>query len=115
MRFFLSVLLVTLISALAEYFFPWWSVAVVSFLAALLVGGKPGKAFLMGFFGVGLLWLTDALLHDIANEHILSTRMASLFHLPNYTLFIVVTVLIGGLVGGLSARAGALLKPAPKD
>ena len=111
MRFLLSILLVAILSAIAEYFLPWWSIALVSFLVALLVRPRGGKAFFMGFLGIGLFWLIAALLHDTANHHILSTRMAALFHLPSYGLFIVVTVIIGALVGGLSSWAGALIRP----
>ena|ERR1035437_1569135 len=113
MRFLLAVILIALLSAVAEYFLPWWTIAVVCFLVSLFIGGKPGKAFLMGFLGIAIFWLIAALMHDLSNEHILSTRMAALFHLPNYGLFIVVTVFVGGLVGGLSAWAGALLKTTP--
>ncbi len=111
MRFLYSVFIVAVLSAAAAYFLPWWSVAVVCFLAAMFMKQSGGRAFLMGFCGVGLQWLTIALLSDVANDHILSSRMASLFHLPSYVLFIAVTVFIGGLVGGLAALAGALLSP----
>jgi hypothetical protein len=111
MRFFLSVILIALLSAAVEYFLPWWSIAVVCFLVSLFVRQGSGRAFLMGFCGIGIFWLTAALLHDISNEHILSARMAALFHLPNYALFIVVTAFIGGLVGGLAAWSAALVKP----
>ncbi len=110
MRFLLSVILIGLLSAVAEAFLPWWSVAVVSFLVAVLMGGKGGWAFLMGFLGISLFWLAAVLLQDLPNEHILSNRMAVLFHLPDYKLFIAVTVFVGGLIGGLSAWAGALLR-----
>jgi len=111
MRFFLSVILIALLSAAAEYFFPWWAVAVVAFVVSAFIRQKPGKSFLAGFSGIGMFWLTACLVHDSANGHILSARMAALFHLPNYVLFIVVTVFVGGLVGGLSAWAGALIRP----
>ena len=90
----------------------WWSVAVVSFIVSVIIRQKQGRAFLSGFAGVGIFWLVAALMRDGANDHILSTRMAALFHLPNYGLFIGVTVLIGALVGGLSAWAGALMMSA---
>jgi hypothetical protein len=110
MRFLLSVLLIALLSGLLELILPWWSVALVSFAVSLIVAQRPSKAFLMGFAGVGLCWLVIALLHDQANDHILSVRMAQLFKLPNYGLFILVTVVVGGLVGGMSSWAGALIK-----
>jgi hypothetical protein len=111
MRFFSGVILIAILSAAAEFFLPWWTCALVCFLVALLIRQGAGRAFLMGFCGVGLLWLIAALLHDLANAHILSSRMALLFKLPNYGLFIVVTVFVGALIGGLAASAGALLKP----
>ncbi len=111
MRFLLSVILIALLSGVAENFFSWWSIAVVSFIVAVFFSQKPGKSFLSGFCGVAVFWLVACLMHDMVNDHILSMRMAVLFHLPNYRLFIAVTVLIGGLVGGLSAWAGSLIRP----
>jgi hypothetical protein len=109
MKFIVSVLLIGVFAAVAEYFLPWWSVAVVAFVVTFFMGGKGGWGFLSGFSGVGILWVIAALLHDGANDHILSGRMAVLFKLPSYGLFICVTVLVGGLVGGLAGWAGALL------
>lgn len=111
MKFLLTVLLIALLSAGAEYFMPWWSAAAVCFLVSLFVKQGAGRAFMIGFCGVGLLWLALALRADMANNHILSAKMAVLFHMPNYGLFVVVTVVIGGLVGGLAALCGALVKP----
>jgi hypothetical protein len=107
MRFFITVILIALLSAAAEYFFPWWTIAVVCFLVSIFAKQRPGKAFWAGFSGIALFWFTAAMLHDVSNAHILSQRMAALFHLPHYSLFVLVTVLIGGLVGGLAALVGA--------
>jgi hypothetical protein len=116
MKFLLSVILIALFSAGAEVLIPsWWVIAVVAFLVSLFVEQKAGRAFLAGFLGIALFWLVAALIHDSANDHILSTKMAVLFHLPNYVLFIGVTALVGGLVGGLSGWAGALIRPCPDE
>lgn len=113
MRFLLSILLIAILAAAAEYFLPWWTIAVVALIVALRVGYRPGKAFLMGFSGIALFWLIAILLRDIPNHHILSGRMATLFNLPGYAWFAVVTIVVGGLVGGLAALAGSLMaKPA---
>lgn len=106
----IAIILIAVLGAVAEYFLPWWSVAVIAFLVSWLIGLKPGKAFLAGFLGIAIFWLIAALCHDIPNDHILSRRMATLFHLPGYGLFIIVTVFIGGLVGGIAAWAGALCR-----
>lgn len=109
MRLFLSILLIAVLSGIVEWFAPWWSLAIVSALIAVLMHLRPGKALLAGFLGIGALWLGFVLWRDIPNEHILSERLAKLFKLPNYTLFIVVTAVLGGLIGGLSAWAGSQL------
>jgi hypothetical protein len=111
MRFFLSVILISILAAIAEYFLPWWSIALVAFFVSLLTILTPGRAFLMGFLGIALCWLVAALVSDFANDHILSNRMASLFfHFPLGYLFIAVSAFVGGLVGGVAAWSAALLR-----
>jgi hypothetical protein len=112
MRFLIAVILIALCSAAAEYFLPWWTMAVMSFLVAFAL--RPPKAFMCGFLGIAVLWLIAAMFKDIPNEHILSRRMAVLFHLPGYGLFMLVTVLLGALIGGTAAAAGALFRSAGK-
>ncbi len=110
MKFLITVVTIAVLSGIAEQFAPWWSVAVVAFIVSLFLVQRPGKSFLAGFCGVALCWLSIALFLDVANEHILSSRMAGLFHLPGYGSFMAVTVCLGGLVGGLAAWAAALIK-----
>jgi hypothetical protein len=42
----------------------------------------------------------------------LATRVAHLVHLPTWGWLLAVTALIGGLVGGMAAMSGVLLKKA---
>ncbi len=109
MKLLLSIILIALLAGMAEWLAPWWSLAVVAALVAFLLKLRPGKAFLAGLLGIGLLWLGVVLWRDIPNGHILSARLAKLFKLPGYALFIAVTAVLGGLIGGLSAWAGAQL------
>ncbi|MCD6013257.1 MAG: hypothetical protein K0Q79_3119 [Flavipsychrobacter sp.] len=111
MRFLFSAILIALLSAVAEYFLPWWSMAVVCFIVALFINERKVFAFWSGFCGVAVCWLAVALWHDIPNEHILSSRMAILFHLPGSWLFMAASVLIGAVVGGLAALSGAMVRP----
>ncbi|MFI5196279.1 MAG: hypothetical protein ACHQD8_04250 [Chitinophagales bacterium] len=110
MRFIIAVILIVILSAVAEYYLPWWTIAVVCFIVSFFAGLRPRMSFLMGFLGIAIFWFGAAMMHDVVNAHILSQKMAVLFHLPNYGLFIGVTVLIGGLVGGLSAWAASLFR-----
>ncbi len=110
MRFFLLLLLILIITPIGEYFLPWWMVAVVPFGLSLAINIKGGHSFLAGFLGIAIFWYVAALMNDIPNKHLLSHRMAVLFKLGDYGLFLFVTSFIGGLVGGLAAWAGSLLR-----
>ncbi len=110
MKLLFSALLIAILAGVAEWFAPWWSLAIVSALLAVVLKLRPGKAFLAGLLGIALLWIAFLLWRDIPNEHILSERLAKLFSLPGYALFLTVTVVLGGIIGGLSAWAGAQLR-----
>jgi hypothetical protein len=114
MRFFLSILLISILAAAAEYILPWWTIAIVSMVVALIAGYGAGRSFVMGFLGIAIFWLIAILLRDLPNHHILSRKMAALFPLGGYaSMFALVTIVVGGLIGGLAAMGGALLsKPA---
>jgi len=106
---FVIILILSLISG---FFLPWWVAAIIAFLVALYWGKTSGQAFWSGFLALFLAWLILALLKSIPNDNILATRVAHLLHLPNWTLLLVVTAIIGGLVGGLAALSGLLVKKA---
>jgi len=91
-----------------QLFLPWWSLAVISFLAALWLARKAGSAFWGGFLGIGMGWLLLSGFYHWRNEGLLSAKVATLFTLPNAVILILVTVLIGALTGGLAALSGYL-------
>jgi hypothetical protein len=110
MKLIITIVSIAVLSGVVSLFAPWWSVALVSFVVSLLLVQRPGRSFVAGFAGAGLWWLVAALYRDIPNDHLLSGRMAQLFHLPNGGAFIAITVVVGGLIGGLGAWAGGQLK-----
>lgn len=113
MRFLLATLLITMLSFIAGLYLPWWSLAIVAFFVALFVHQSIGKSFLAGFLGVFLLWGILAWWIDIKNESILSGKIASLLPLNgSVVLLIIITALIGSLVGGFAAMSGSSLRPA---
>ena len=94
----------------------WWSLAIAAFLVAVLIHQRSAKAFLSGFLGVFILWAGIAWWIDIKNEGVLSKRIAELFYLGgSSTLLILVSALIGALVGGLAAMSGSFLRSAKKS
>jgi hypothetical protein len=108
-------LIILILSIISSYFLPWWIVAIIAFLVALFMGKTSGKSFWSGFGGVFIAWGLLALFKSIPNDNILAKRVAQLFQLPNWMLILLITALIGGLVGGMSALSGVLVKKAFKN
>lgn len=110
MRFILSVLLIAVLSFIAGIYLPWWSIAIISFLVALLLNQSLGKSFLAGFLGIFLLWSIIAVWIDLKNQSILSLKVAELFPLAGSNiLLILVTALVGSTVAGFAALSGSSL------
>jgi hypothetical protein len=115
MRLLVSILLIAVLSYLAGMYGPWWTIAIVAFLVALLIPQGIGRSFLAGFLAILLLWVVLALLKDMSNNNYLSERVAQLFKLGAASLLLVlITGIIGGLVAGFAAMSGASLKPAKR-
>ena len=111
MRFLLATLLTATLGFIAGIYLPWWSIAVIAFLVALLIKQKIGWAYLSAFAGIFLLWGGLAFLIDIKNESILSHKMAQVFPLNGSSLLLIlITALIGALVAGLAAISGSSLR-----
>ncbi|UOR04507.1 hypothetical protein MUN82_16360 [Hymenobacter aerilatus] len=106
-------LLILVVAAVAQVFLPWWCIVPVAFLLAMLVGRTGGKAFLAGFFGVGLGWLILAIWLNGQNNSVLARRVAELLPLSgSIALLLLVTLVVGGLIGGLAALSGCWLRQA---
>jgi hypothetical protein len=104
-------LIILILSFIASYFLPWWVIALIAFLAALFLGKTTGQSFWSGFGGVFIVWVVLALIKSTPNDNMLASRVIQLFPLPhNWILLLLITALIGGLVGGMSALSGILAK-----
>ncbi len=115
MKFISAILLTALLSFSVGLFtvLPWYSFVICALAVAVAVHQKPFKAFLAGFIALFALWCILALLQDVANEHILSTKVANILPLKgNYILLIIITGFIGGLVAGFGALTGSYLRKA---
>ena len=111
MKLLAAIILTALLSFIAGLYFPWWSIAGIAFLIALLVHQKAGKAFLSGFLGIFLLWAGLAWWIDMKNNGVLSKKIASVLPLGgNAIAIIAVTGIIGGLVAGFAAMCGSYLR-----
>ena len=107
----IEILLIALISLLAQFILPWWSLAIVAFLICLWRSPGAGRSFLYGFAGVALIWVAYALLIHLRTDGIFTARMSQLlFKTNNATLPVLVTALIGGLVGGFAGLSGFFVR-----
>ena len=92
---------------------PWWSFMVTNFLIALAIPQKPWVSFLTGALGVGAIWAGLATGIDMANHHLLSTKVANILPLHgSYVLLILITGIVGFLLGGMSSLTASYLRKA---
>ena len=111
MKFAQTVLLIALLSFLCGLIAPWWTIAIVSFLVALLIVQTPGRSFLSGFLAIFLLWGTLSWWIDSANAGLLSSKIAVLFPIGGHGwVLIVLTAVVGGLVSGLAALTASFAR-----
>jgi hypothetical protein len=104
-------LIILILSFASSYFLPWWVMAIAAFLAALFIGKVSGRSFWSGFVAVFIVWAVLALLKSIPNNNILAGRVVQLFPLPNNWIWVLlITALVGGLVGGMGALSGVLVR-----
>jgi hypothetical protein len=110
MKFLVTILLIALLAFVAGLYLPWWSVALAAFLISAIFRQSPGKSFVAGFLGIFLLWGILAFSIDMANQHVLSKKIAEILPLGgSSSLLVLVTAIVGGLTGGLAALTASFL------
>jgi hypothetical protein len=111
MKLLVAIILTALLAFVGGLYFPWWIIAMAAFISALLIPIRLGTAFLAGFLGVFILWALLAWWIDVKNNGVLATKVAQIFPLGGSSfLLILVTALVGGLVGGLAALSASYLR-----
>lgn len=99
-------LVIIIASFLLQMVLPWWAVIVISFATCGLIG-KTGKiAFWQPFLAILLLWLGMALFKSLPNHNVLATRVAEMIGVKLWPIILLITVVLGGLVAGISGYCG---------
>jgi hypothetical protein len=106
MKFITQLIATMLACVILQLFFPWWSIAIGAAGVAYLVGNKSFNSFIAGFIAIALLWIGFALILDLKTNSILTHKINQLLPLNSFIL----TMGVGGLVGGFAALTGALFK-----
>ncbi|MEX1238440.1 MAG: hypothetical protein WEB30_01935 [Cyclobacteriaceae bacterium] len=108
MRFTVQIVVIVILGFFLELFLPWWSVAIAAFIGGVLVHTRMN--FLGGFLAISILWLVKALITELSTDSDLAGRVAMIFMLQSKTLLVLVTLLLGGLVGGFASMSGGALR-----
>jgi len=106
MKFLLQTLATLAGCLIVQYFLPWWTMAVVALVVGYIFHNGGGVSFAAGFLGAGVLWLAMAYYMDHITQSILTEKVNKLFPLN----VLVMTSVIGGLVGGFAALTGTLMR-----
>ncbi|ULQ54264.1 hypothetical protein [Flavihumibacter fluvii] len=111
MKLLISILLTALLSFALCIFLPWWSIAIAAFVVAAAIHQMPWKAFVSGFLALFLLWSGVSWWISAANNDILASKVSMIILKQQGSfLLVLVTGLIGGLVGGFAALTGSLAR-----
>src|SRR5215204_1356067 len=103
--------LVILVLGFAAQFIPvWWIVVPVAFIASVFLGKTPRQAFWSAFAANALVWASLILWQVAPANPILYERISGVFSLPHWGLLVMLAVLIGGLITGLSALSGQYIR-----
>lgn len=114
MKFIVSLLLTALLSFALCLFLPWWFIAIAAFIVAVSIPQKRGLSFLSGFLALFFSWGIMSFMLSSANDHLLAHKVSLLIlKADNPYILILVTGLIGGIVAGLGALSGSLLRRRP--
>ena len=106
MRFFIFLLAMVILGWLAQSTIQWPAIALVGILAGAWTGYSGGRNFALGFLAGALVWGSYAIWLDVANEGLLSGRIGELFAGIGSAGVLAVTVLLGGLLGGMGSLTG---------
>lgn len=109
-KFGLQLLIILVLGSIAQYFFPFWSVAVVAALVGFFFKYENSAAsFAAGTAAVTLLWTSYATFLNTANAGQLAGQIGELFKVGQGAL-LPITGFIGGILGGLGAQTGTLAR-----
>jgi hypothetical protein len=92
--------------AVAQFFLPWWTMAVIAALAAFFFANGYREALLAGSLACGSCWLLYATYLTLANGMVMTGKVATMFSLPGTWPLYIITFLLAAITGGLGACTG---------
>ena len=120
MKFIIKTILIALSVLVVSFFLPWWGMCIPAFLIPVFFvspqkrkfSGRTkelsGLSFLSGLIAGSSVWGIAAIVRDLGNDSILSSRIAELVtQQAEPVLAILITALLGGLLCAFPAMTGA--------
>ncbi len=101
-----GIVLIVVGTLIVSPFVPWWGFVVVAFLVGLGLGKTGMQSFYTGFIAIAVVWLVNMIVRNMINDGILLGKIAELFPTPNGFVLMILTAILGGIVGGLAAATG---------
>ena len=109
MKKIVAFILIVVLGYLLTSFGPWYLIALAGFAGGLVLKNQ-WKGLFIGFLAGFILWAIHIYIMSSSSKSDLPSRMAEIFTLPNDTILILVSALVGGLVAGFGAAAGGSLR-----
>jgi len=113
MRFLLQIIATAIAAFILEIFLPWYSIAIAAFVFGFVF--KSRANFLAGFLAIAILWAIKIWILTGTSSSDLPARVAQLFTLPKSEYLLLISIIIGGFVGGFAALTGAILRPKRRE
>tara|TARA_B100000989_G_scaffold298352_1_gene287228 strand:+ start:1343 stop:1717 length:375 start_codon:yes stop_codon:yes gene_type:complete len=110
MSFIFKIIIIGIITFYMPYYFPWWSIIIITFVIGFAFDENYFSHFLSGFIGVGTAWLFLLLSIDSSTNSIISNKIIDLFNINSVNTLIIYTSILGGLLGGIGSCVGKSLR-----
>lgn len=107
MKLIIRIILIGTITYALSPFLAWWTGMGAALFICILLPSTLLNAFIAGFLGVGLIWLGQAWVLDVANESAFTNLIVQLFPVDDPILLVLITGLIGGVSGGVASITGS--------
>ena len=110
MRLYIQIPAIVLFAYVLESFLPWYSFAFAAFVFGYVLDSESN--FLGGFIAIALLWgLKIFFVTQNASQDLAGKVALIMDPIKEKWVLILITLVIGGLVGGFAAVTGGSLRP----
>jgi len=110
MKLIIRIILIAGLGFFASTMISWWVIVLIAIVVSFFLYGNNFASFLSGFLGGGLLWMGYAWKIDVETSQIMSKQITSILNFSEPMFLIIITGIIGALLGGLGALTGNTLR-----